>query len=99
MECDIIMDSSKDLKKGAGTDHEDEDGHGAKDALEVPVGPMTRSRTKQFTKAIGVLLQKVMTQDDHLNYGGCVKATLVMIHAQGYVIYLHSFFFVFGFFL
>lgn len=65
-EDNAIMDSSKDLKQGARTDHEETIEHeemiehGAKDALEVPLGSMNYSSIRKFNQAIRVLLDQEM---------------------------------------
>lgn len=42
-EYDAILESSKDLEHGAGTNHEEDDEIGDKEALKSPIGPITRS--------------------------------------------------------
>ena len=81
---DMIMESSKDLEYGEWIGHEDMDKHGAKDALEVPLGAKTRLKTKKFNHAIGGLLNYIRKHLDLLskNREDIIQTSLVLINAQ-----------------
>ena len=56
----------------------------SKDSLEVPVGPITRLRSKKFKEAFNGLLQDKWTKVDFKRiYNNTDQALIDLIHVQG----------------
>ncbi|KAL0661836.1 hypothetical protein Bca4012_098673 [Brassica carinata] len=62
-------------------DEKDMDQSADEEVLAIPVGPMTRSRTKKLNEAIGGLLKKSWKQEESLRRGLIIQDTLITIQA------------------
>ncbi|KAL0796390.1 hypothetical protein Bca101_067767 [Brassica carinata] len=62
-------------------DKEDMDHSASEDALAIPIGPMTRSRTKKLKEAVGGLLRRSLEQEECLGPSLIVQDTLITIQA------------------
>ncbi|KAL0716168.1 hypothetical protein Bca4012_065490 [Brassica carinata] len=62
-------------------DDESMDQSAREEALSIPIGPMTRSRTKRLTEAIGVMIRKSLEQEESLGRSLIVQDTLITIQA------------------
>ncbi|KAL0854302.1 hypothetical protein Bca101_059454 [Brassica carinata] len=62
-------------------DKEDMDHSAGEDALAIPIGPMTRSRTKKLKEAVGGFLKRSLEQEECLGPGLIIQDTLTTIQA------------------
>ncbi|KAL0716158.1 hypothetical protein Bca4012_065480 [Brassica carinata] len=62
-------------------DEEDMYQSAREDALTIPIGPMTRSRTKKLKEAVGELIKKSLEQGECLGRGLIWQETLITIQS------------------
>ncbi|KAL0854353.1 hypothetical protein Bca101_059505 [Brassica carinata] len=62
-------------------DDESIDQSAREEALSIPIGPMTRSRTRRLKEAIGGMIQKSLEQERSLGRSLIVQDTLITIQA------------------
>ena len=69
------------MKQLTDEDKEIKDNPADEDALAIPVGPMTRFRTKRLNETIGGLLMKAWKQEECLGRSLINQDTLITIQA------------------
>ena len=79
----MIMDRPKekdeeDMDWPKEKDEEDMYQSAREDALTIPIGPMTRSRTKKLKEAVGGLLKSALEQEECLNTRLINQDTLII---------------------
>ncbi|KAL0734277.1 hypothetical protein Bca4012_010487 [Brassica carinata] len=62
-------------------DDESMDQSAREEALSIPIGSMTRSRTRRLKEAIGGMIRKSMEQERSLGRSLVVQDTLITIQA------------------
>ncbi|KAL0716169.1 hypothetical protein Bca4012_065491 [Brassica carinata] len=62
-------------------DDESMDQSAREEALSIPIGPMTHSRTRRLKEAIGGMIRKSLEQEGSLGRSLIVQDTLITIQA------------------